>query len=221
MLMHGRTLPLTPKCYKLSSYNKLDLNEIPFQKFRLIPYKFDQNLHAILDDQIEDLFVRGIIQEIELQQSTFISNVFFQQKQNGSYRMIIDLSKPNGSIKKKHFKMQHLDVATEILKPGCCMASIDLKNAYYSVPIHTAFRNCICFQWQNRIFQFKAMPFGLTSAPRLFIKLLKPVYSLLHEEGFLGLGFIDNSFLIANNQNECTRSVDFMLSLLQKFLYKL
>lgn len=114
-----------------------DLNEILLKRFRPRPYTFDKELESVLEIQVLELVERNIVQEISSDQAKFISNVFLHLKPNCLYRMIIDLSKLNDSITKKHFKMEHLDVALQLISPGCKMASIDLKNNYYSVPFDT------------------------------------------------------------------------------------
>ena len=47
--------------------------------------------------------------------------------------------------------MDSLQAATELMKPGCFMASIDLKDAYYTVPIHHEFQKCLKFQVDGKL----------------------------------------------------------------------
>ena len=64
-----------------------------------------------------------------------ISNVFGRPNPNGDIRMNIDLSEVNKYVQNFHFKMAHLNVAIDLLDRDVFMTSIDLKDAYYSVPI--------------------------------------------------------------------------------------
>ena len=50
--------------------------------------------------------------------------------------MILNLKTFNTSLEYCHFKMDTLKSALALMRPPCYMASIDLKHAYYSVPIH-------------------------------------------------------------------------------------
>ena len=59
------------------------------------------------------------------------------------------------------------------------MSSIDLRDAYYSVPIALEFRKYLKFIWKGEMFQFTALPMGLPSSPRIFTKMLKPVFATL------------------------------------------
>ena len=51
-------------------------------------------------------------------------------------------------------------------------------------------------------------PNGLACAPRLFTKLLKPVYATLQSEGITCLGYIDDCLLIADTHVGCQRAID-------------
>jgi hypothetical protein len=56
------------------------------------------------------------------------------------------------------------------MKPRCFMASVDLKDAYYSVPASAS---------DQKYLKFTCFPNGLACCPRLYTKLLKPVYASL------------------------------------------
>ena len=87
------------------------------------------------------------------------------------------------------------------------MASVDLKDAYYSVPIHQEHQKYLKFEWQGQLYQFTCLPNGLACAPRLFTKLLKPAYSTLRKQGFQSIGYIDDSYLQGITKPECENNV--------------
>ena len=93
-------------------------------------------------------------------------------------------------------------VCCETYHPECYMASIDLKDGYYSVPIAIEHRTFLRFYWQGTLFQYTCMPNGLSSAPRYFTKLLKPVYSTLRQQDY-----IDDSYLQGRDYDECSLNV--------------
>ena len=69
------------------------------------------------------------------------------------------------------------------LRQGVWLASIDLKDVYYHVPILESHRPFLRFAFQKRIFQYKVLPFGISPAPRVFTKILAPIVGMLHEKG--------------------------------------
>ena len=79
---------------------------------------------------------KGVVVPQEYENDIFISNIFLRPKPNGKFRMILDLSLLNEDVHKRHFKMQHLDVAIDMLQRGDFLASIDLKDVYYTIPVH-------------------------------------------------------------------------------------
>ena len=86
----------------------------------------------ILDKEVNKLLQIGVIEHATHIFGECISPVFIRPKQNG-YRMILNLKLLNGAIEYIHFKMGSLQSALRMMRPGCYMASIDLKDAYYSV----------------------------------------------------------------------------------------
>ena len=97
--------------------------------------------------------------------------------------------------------------AVQMVKPGCYMASVDLKDAYYSVHVDTKYQKYLKFHWRGKLYQYTCLPNGLACAPRLFTKLLKPVYSTLRSQGNLSVGYIDDSYLQGNTIKNCQTNI--------------
>ena len=131
-------------------------------------------------------------------------------------RKILNLKCFKENVSKHHFKMESLQSAVRFMKPGCYMASVDLKDAYYSVPIHQSHQKFLTFSWRGKLFQFTCLPKGLSSAPRCFTKILKPVYATLGRAGHDNVGYIDDQYLQGDTKDECLSNVSDTMSLLTK-----
>lgn len=75
------------------------------------------------------------------------------------------------------------------MSPGDFMFTFDLKSGYHHVEIFEEHRKFLSFSWKFsdgnvRYFQFSVLPFGLSSAPYLFTKLLKPLVKKWRSVGF-------------------------------------
>lgn len=97
--------------------------------------------------------------------------------------MILNLKDLNQFIPYHHFKMDNIYSCIRLMKPLCYMASIDLKDAYFSLPVHKNYQKYLKFVLQGVLYKFTCMPQDLACAPRLFTKLLKPVLSHLRSQG--------------------------------------
>jgi hypothetical protein len=51
-----------------------------------------------------------------------------------------------------------------------------------------------CYIWRKQIYQYTCIENGVSEGPRLFTKLLKPVYARLRSLGYVNSGFIDDSY---------------------------
>ena len=102
-----------------------------------------------------------------------VSPIFLRpKKESGAFRVIFNLKHLNQSVTYREFKMDTLELAIKLMKPGCFMTSVDLQDAYYSIPVSPLFRKYLKFAWRGQLYQFRARPMGLSSSPRIFTKVL-------------------------------------------------
>ena len=121
--------------------------------------------------------------------------------------MILNLKSFNQHVEYQHFKMDSVWTAIRLMAPNCYMASIDLKDAYYSVPIAKLHQKYLKFEWNNMLFQLTCFPNGLAFCPRKFTKLMKPVFATLRQLGHLLSGYIDDSWLMGTVWDDCAKNV--------------
>ena len=159
---------------------------------------------AIIDAEIVKLSRKKVISKCEYSPDLYLSPVFTRPKKDGMNRMILNLKGVNSEITYHHFKMDTLQVALKLVTPFCFMSSIDLKDAYYSVPIVKHHRKFLRFSWRGQLWQFDSMPNGLALTPRKFTELLKPVLAKLREEGHVSTSFLDDSLLLSDSEEECS-----------------
>ena len=59
------------------------------------------------------------------------------------------------------------------------------------------------------------LPNGLSPGPRLFTKLLKPIYAKMGELGHICFPYIDNSFVMGTSKAECLETVSLLTTMLK------
>ena len=87
------------------------------------------------------------------------------------------------------------------------MASLDLKHAYYTIPIAAEHRKYLKFVWGGQLYEFQSLPTGLTSSPRIFTKIMKPVLVSLRQKGYTNSGYIDDFYLQGADFVDCCNNV--------------
>ncbi len=88
----------------------------------------------------------------------------------------------------------------DLLRQEDYMAKIDLKDAYFAVPISEPDRKSLRFRWNNQTYQFNCLPFGLSCAPWVFTKTTKAVAAVLREMGVRIIMYIDDMLIMAESE---------------------
>ena len=73
--------------------------------------------------------------------------------------------------------METLKSAISAMTRNCFIAYVDLKDAYYSIPIRSEDRKYFRFLWNGQKYQFTSLIMGLSTSPRVYTKILKPVFA--------------------------------------------
>ena len=188
----------------------------PVQETDYKVIQFNDAEAAIIESELVQLLNKGVIVESPRSQGEFVSSIFLRLKKNGvDYRMILNLKELNKFNVYRHFKMDSLKTVTDLMTQGCYMASVDIKDAYYAVPIATEHQKCLKFRWRDKLYQYTCLPNGLASAPRIFTKLLKPVFNILRQKGYLSSSYIDDFYLQGATYGECHDNVQETVMLLE------
>ena len=116
---------------------------------------------------IQSLISKDAISVVNPCPQQFISTLFLVEKGQGTgdFRPVINLKALNRFLPKEGFKMEGLHTARSLLRKGDYMMKLDLKDAYYAVPIHPESRKYLRFQFKGTTYEFCCLPFGLSLAP--------------------------------------------------------
>ena len=95
------------------------------------------------------------------------------------------------------------------------MASVDLADAFFTIPINEAHQKYFMFEWLEKNYKFIAMLNGFSDAMRVFTKVSKPVYAYLRQQGYMSVIFVDDSYLQGDTKQECLQNIEATVSLLE------
>ena len=171
---------------------KLEFEESPLQE-ECSRFEISKN-QPLIQEEVNKLLKKGFVVECEHEPVEYISPIFLTKKTDGTQRLILNLKKLNKHLEYRHFKMQTLEAV--LIQPNCYMATIDLKDAYYSVKIDgddTCFLKFLC---NSKLLKFFVWPNGLPPVPRKFTKLTKPPLAMLRMQGRTAATYIDDIIAI-------------------------
>lgn len=194
---------------------KIDFLQPPIKQFP-VKASFSRDEKRQINEEILKLLHMGVIEDIEHEEGEVISPIFSRPKSDGTVRLILNLKKLNQSVCYEHFKMEGVETVLSMIKQDCFMASVDLKHAYYSLPVDEMYKKYLKFEWEGKLYAFKVLPNGFSAGPRYFTKLLKPVFAKLRAQGHLSVGYIDDIYLQGASRHECENNVLATKSLLEK-----
>ena len=107
----------------------------------------------------------------------------------------------------KHALTKTLQSAIDAMRKNCYFGSVDLSEAFYSIPIRLKDRKFFRFFHDNQKYQFTALITGLTHSPRVFTKILKPVFAKLRAKGHISSAYIDDSCLQGATYQLCKKNI--------------
>jgi hypothetical protein len=173
----------------------------------------------IIDQEVAELLNKGAIVPSHWEDGQFVSNIFVVKKPNGKYRPIINLKQLNKFVHYEHFKQEHFKVVLDLIQENDFFCSVDLQDAYFSVPIHEDYQKYLKFSWRGNIFMFICLPFGYSGAPRVFTKLLKPVYAWIRSQGIRCSYYIDDSLNMNKDRMVCAENSQLICNTLTSLGY--
>ena len=180
---------------------KIEFIKNPVQAFRPRVGVASAHEQSLMQEEIQAMLLKGAITELTQAEATkgFFSSLFLVPKKNGGTRPVFNLKGLNEFIPHHHFKMEGIQTLKDILSKDDWMTKVDLKDAYFAIPIHEEDRSFLRFSALDCHFQFTCLPFGLSSAPWVFTKTLRPIITLLRELGVRLVAYIDDILVMAES----------------------
>ena len=103
-----------------------------------------------------------------------------------------------------------------LLQEGEWITSIDFKGAYFHIPIQNQSRKYMRFDLQRQSYQFKALPFGLSTVPKEFTVVAKEVKQLALQKSTRIHQYLDNWLVRARSHQTCLQHTQTLVALCQE-----
>ena len=143
----------------------------------------------------------------------FYSRLFLVEKASGGWRPVIDLSHLNEFVLLTRFKMETVASVLLSVREGDFLASLDLKDTYFQIPIHPSSRKLFRFTSEGTVYQFRALCFGLSTATQVFTRVFAAMSAWAHSHGIRLLRYLDDWLVLSFSEREAKQAVQSLLSL--------
>ena len=143
----------------------------------------------------------------------FCNRLFLVPKPNNRWRPILDLSTLNTFLNTESFTMETPETIRTSLQVGEWATSIDFKDAYFHILIHSQSRKYMRFHIQGQSYQFKALPFGLSTAPMEFTVVAKEVKLMALQRGIRTHQYLDDWLVRATSHQTCLQHTQTLVAL--------
>ena len=131
---------------------KLDLIQTPHQETKPAVLHHNQMDQALITEEVQELLAKQAIKEAQPSPNSFISQLFLVEKKGGGQRPVVNLKALNTFVHSEHFKMESLHILPDLIQTGDYMIKLDLKDAYFQIPIHQDHQRLLQFQWMEKTY---------------------------------------------------------------------
>ena len=214
-LANWRKITSDQKMLQTVSGYKVELFETPHQIKPPQAHKFSTPEKALTEKEIKELEEKGAIKQVSPVPRSILKQLVSCKEKGRGNHPAINLKNLNGFVDYQHFKMEDISTLKDLIQPNNWMIKLDLKGAYFCVPIHKDHQKYFRFQWINSIKEFSCLPFGYGPAPRRFTKLFRPVLALLWKMGMRLVIYIDDIIILNQSRMALLQDTDTVIFSLQ------
>lgn len=138
------------------------------QKLRRLPLSVREAVTNELEEQ-------GIIERID--SSEWVSPIVVTSRRNGKICMCVDMREPNKAVVPDGHPLPLIEDLMSELHGSKLYSTLDLKSAYHQLELHRESRGLTAFVTHEGLYQYCRVPYGLSSAPAAFQKMMKKILS--------------------------------------------
>ena len=166
------------------------------------PYRIPHALKPVVDEHIDDMIQREII---EPSTSPWSSSIVLVQKKSRDnsvkYRFCIDYRSLNAVTKPDAYPIPNIVDTLDSLGQSKIFSVLDMASGYFQIPIRPDHIEKTAFSCHTGHFQFIKMPFGLNNAPATYQRCIDVV--LMGLKGIDCLVYLDDIMFFYNNGRTC------------------
>ena len=125
-----------------------------------------------VEEQVAQLVQKGMVEPTD---GSWSSPVVLVRKKDQSWRLCVDYRRLNAVTRKDAYPLPRIDDSLDALSGSIFFSTLDLVSGYWQVPLDEEAQQRAAFVTRGGLWRWKVLPFGLTSAPATFERLMERV----------------------------------------------
>ena len=183
--------------------------------------KLDEGAMNVVRKEIAVLLEKNAIRKLSWEEANknlgHYSQIFTVPKPGGKHRVVINMKPLNEQVQKEKFKMETAKDVRSLVKHKDFGAVVDLTDAYYTVSLHKDSRKYCRFILDNQVYEYIALPMGLTCSARVFTRVALFIGSRLRRSGVRIVLYIDDLLVMAFSEEQCNIHVSWLIEDIETF----
>lgn len=171
--------------------------------------------HVVLAQQILEEYAQvGAVRKVSDQGTKHLIPWFIVSKEETTglkHRLISDCRELNQYMTTTKFALDNIQQIFPFLKKGQWCAKLDLKDAYFHIPLSQELKPFIRMKVGNQVWEFQAGCFGLNIMPKVFMEVMKTFQKLWRAQGILCFIYLDDILLLGCSQKEVNKHLALMV----------
>jgi hypothetical protein len=127
------------------------------------------------------------------------------------HRLIADCRELNQFCSPQKFTLETMQTIYPLLKKGWFCAKLDLKDAYFHLPVQKSFQKYLRMQVGKTQWEFLGAPFGLNTLPKLFMAVMKPLQKVWRSRGFMVFVYLDDIIVFGSTKTSVEKHLKCMV----------
>ena len=141
------------------------------------------------------------------------------KKKDNKWRFCVDYRKLNSVTHKDAYPLPRVDDSLDALGGSKWFSTLDMTSGYWQIPMDEEAKERSAFVTRSGLWQWKVLPFGLTSAPSTFERLMETIFRGLQWETLLV--YLDDIIVFSKDVTTHLPRLETVLQRLQKAGLKL
>ena len=183
----------------------------PHHPFTCRPYRLSEAENKVVEEQVKTMLANGAIRPSS---SPYRNPIFVLWKKDGTGRFILDARKLNTTLVNDTFPLPYIRDMLDALKGAKWFSHLDLVSGYWQIVLAEDDRSKTAFATRNGLYEFNVLPFGISTAPAAFQRMLQEVLQPVLGKGVLV--YIDDIIIYSATVEEHLQLLTVVFSLLEK-----